>query len=161
MRVRRWVAFAALCLGLILSLVLGPARQDETRADESEAERLLELINGYRQENGVAPLVPSETLLTTAGRHSEDMATYGFFSHESKESSYYPEASELIDRTAWEGYPADTYLAENIAWGQDTAEEVFEDFRLSPDHDTNMLNGYYTAAGIGYRGSYWTVDFGS
>lgn len=161
MRVRRRVAFGALCLGLILSLVLSPARQDEARADGSEAERLLELINGYRQENDVAPLVPSETLLTTAGRHSEDMATYGFFSHESEESSYYPEGFELTERTAREGYPTNVYLAENIAWGQDTAKEVFEDWRLSPDHDTNMLNGYYTAAGIGYSGSYWTADFGS
>jgi len=62
---------------------------------------------------------------------------------------------------AREGYPTDAATAENIAWGQPTAEEVFDDWRRSPEHDAAMLDGQYTAGGVGHVGTYWTADFGS
>jgi hypothetical protein len=62
---------------------------------------------------------------------------------------------------AREGYPTNVYRAENIARGQLTAEEVFEDWRGSPEHNAAMLGEQYTAAGIGHVDSYWTADFGS
>ncbi len=163
MRVFRWVVFAALGSALGLVLVLGPLpRQDDALAyHKAEEQRLLELINWYRQANGVGLLVPSETLSVAAWRHSADMATYDFLSHKTRESSYYPEGSWYTDRLAWEGYPTNVYSAENIAMGYTTAEEVFETWRLSPDHDANMLYEPYTAVGIGKVGSYWTADFGS
>ncbi len=151
----------ALGLALGLFLVFGFAGFNEARAYEAEEQRLLDLINGYREANGLSPLVPSETLSTAAARHSEDMANYGFFSHETAASSYYPEGSNYADRVAREGYPANAYLAENTAWGQTTAEEVFEFWRNSPDHNTNMLNRSYTAVGMGHVAPYWTADFGS
>ncbi|MCA1740550.1 MAG: CAP domain-containing protein [Actinobacteria bacterium] len=162
MRVRRRATFISLCLALGLFLLLGPVYQDEARAYESEEQQLLELINEYRQANDLAPLVPSETLSASAGHHSEDMEAYDYFSHDTEESSYYPKGSDFVERMAQEGYPTTyAYVGENIAWGQPTAEEVFEDWRLSPEHDATMLNEWYTAAGIGHVGSYWTADFGS
>ncbi len=95
---RLWVTLACLVLGLFL--VLGPVREDETRAEGSEEQRLVDLINGYRQANGLGPLVPSGTLSVAAGRHSEDMAEYGFFSHISEASSYYPAGASQYDRLA-------------------------------------------------------------
>ena len=161
MRVRRWVAFVAPCLVVSLFLVLGPVHLHQARAAGVEEQRLLEIINGYRQENGVGTLVPSAVLSTSATRHSEDMAAHDFFSHSTKESSYYPNGSSPADRAAREGYPLDVYTAENIARGQLIAEEVFEDWRGSPEHDAAMLGEQYTAAGIGHVDSYWTADFGS
>ncbi len=162
MRFRRWAAFAVLCLVLGFLLVLGPVNPYEARANEAEEQRFLELINGYRQANGLGPLAPSETLSRAAERHSEDMQTYGFFSHTTKASSYYPVGSSFSDRLTREGYPTDNaYTAENIASGYTTAEEVFEAWRLSPGHNVNMLDRNYTAIGIGQVGTYWTTDFGS
>lgn len=162
MRGYRWVACATLCLFVGLVLVLDPVRQNEAEADGGEKQQLLELINGYREANGVGPLGMSETLSTTSARHSEDMMSYDFFSHRTKESSYYPTGSWPVDRAAQEGYPTDSaYTAENIAWGQPTPEEVFQEWRLSPDHDANMLDEHYTVTGIGHDGDYWTADFGS
>jgi hypothetical protein len=89
------------------------------------------------------------------------MAAHDFFSRSTKESSYYPSGSSPADRAAREGYPIDVYTAENIARGQLTAEEVFEDWRGLPEHDAAMLGEQYTAAGIGHVDSYWTADFGS
>jgi hypothetical protein len=162
MRVHRWVACAILCLFLGVVLVLGPLLSGQALASGAEEQRLLGLINEYREANGAGPLVPSGTLATTAGHHSEDMATYDFFSHQSKDSSYYPIGSEPVDRAAQDGYPTDVAdTAENIAWGQPTAEEVFQDWRLSPDHNAHMLDKRYTTVGIGHDGAYWTADFGS
>ncbi|MBA3474329.1 MAG: LPXTG cell wall anchor domain-containing protein [Rubrobacter sp.] len=144
-----------------LFLVLGPVHLHQARAAGVEEQRLLELINGYRQENGVGPLVSSGVLSTSAQRHSEDMAAHDFFSHSTRESSYYPGGSSPADRAAREGYPTNVYTAENIALGQQTAEEVFEDWRGSPEHNAAMLGEQYTAAGIGHVDSYWTADFGS
>ncbi len=161
MRVRRWAAFVVPCLVMSLLLVLGPVHLHQARAAGVEEQRLLELINGYRQENGVGPLVPSGVLSISAARHSEDMAAHDFFSHNTRESSYYPGGSGPADRAAREGYPTNVYTAENIALGQQTAEEVFEDWRGSPVHNAAMLGEQYTAAGIGHVDSYWTADFGS
>ena len=161
MRIRRWAAFVAPCLVVSLFLVLGPVHLHQARAADVEEQRLLELINGYRQENGAGALVPSGMLSTSATRHSEDMASHDFFSHTTRESSYYPSGSSPADRVAQEGYPTNVYTAENIARGQLTAEEVFEDWRGSPVHNAAMLGEQYTAAGIGHVDSYWTADFGS
>ena len=161
MRVYRWAALTALCLVVGLFLILGLAGLDQARANGTEEQRLLELINEYREDNGAGTLVPSETLSTSAERHSKDMSAHDFFSHATKESSYYPEDSEPVDRLVQEGYPTNASTAENIAWGQPTAEEVFEDWRRSPEHDAAMLDEQYTTAGIGHAGTYWTADFGS
>jgi len=162
MLVHRRIILGALLLILGLFLVLGPVLLENAQAtNEPEEQRLLELINEYRQANGVGPLASSDTLSTAATRHSEDMATYGFFSHTTEASSYYPAGSDYVDRVAREGYPTNAYIAENMAWNQVTAEEVFEFWRNSPTHDANMLNGTYAAAGIGHVAPYWTADFGS
>jgi len=151
----------AMCLAVSLFLVLGPVHLHQAWAADSEEQRLLELINEYRQENGAGPLVPSGVLATSATRHSEDMAAHNFFSHSTRESSYYPRGSGPADRAAREGYPTKAYTAENIARGQLTAEEVFRDWRGSPEYNAAMLGEQYTAVGIGHVDSYWTADFGA
>src|SRR4051794_7275697 len=90
MRARRWAALVALYLVVILFLTLGPVGLDQARANEAEEQQLLELINKYRQENGLTPLVPSGTLSTSAEHPSKDMSDHDFFSHRTKESSQSP-----------------------------------------------------------------------
>ncbi len=95
-------------------------------------------------------------------RHSEDMAEYGFFSHISEASSYYPAGASQDDRLALEGYyPAFSNTTENIAFSQLAVQEVVEAWLLSSDHDANMLDGSYTSIGIGHAGPYWTANFGT
>ncbi len=157
MRGHRGVVFVA--LGLILGslFVFGSPDTQEARAYEPEEQQLLDLINGYRQANGVAPLAPSGPLSSAAKRHSLDMATYGFFSHASEASSYYPAGSNYWDRLALEGFPnPDT--AENIGMG--TAAAAFENWRLSPVHNANMLNPNFTSIGVGQASPYWTITLG-
>lgn len=160
MRVVGWIFATA--LGLFF--VLGPVGVAEAQSYEPEELAFLELINDYRQQNGLEPLGLSAPLSVASERHSEDMGTYGFFSHTTQGSSYYPAGSGHPERIAQEGYDYDTYTAENLAYGQATAAGVFEAWRVSPDHNVNML-GDYSVIGIGLAWvdgtPYWTAVFGA
>jgi hypothetical protein len=144
------------------------ALAEDTSYDPEEL-RFFELLNGYRQENGLAPLVLSDALAIASERHSEDMGKYGFFAHDTAESSYFPAGSGPWDRMKLSGYDyPNSYRAENIAVGYETAEEVFEAWRASPGHNANMLDGDQRVIGIARvevpgseYGWYWTTDFGS
>ena len=128
---------------------------------EPEELAFLKLINDYRAQNGVGPLVLSQTLGAASEHHSIDMATNNYFSH------------TLSDGTSWDqnmtahGYTYSTYRGENIAAGYETAANTFTQWKNSPGHNANMLSSVFTAIGIGraynstatYRW-YWTTDFG-
>jgi uncharacterized protein YkwD len=161
----RWVVVAV--LAVLLSGVAFGQRSDAADSHDAEEQEFLQLINGYRQNNGAGPLTLSDALSASAERHSEDMGKYGFFAHDTVKSSYYPAGSPPWDRMAAEGYDYNTFKGENIAAGYETAEEVLQGWRNSPDHNHAMLDGNYQTIGIarvhvpGSKfGWYWTTDFG-
>lgn len=151
---------------LLAGAVLGGKSALASPYDPEELQ-FLQLINQYRQNNGLQPLLISDTLTVPSERHNEDMAKYDFFAHDTVGSSYYPAGSKPWDRMAAEGYDYNTYRGENLAVGYETAEEAFEAWRLSPSHNQAMLDGNYKVVGIArlyMPGSeyewYWTTDFG-
>lgn len=82
-------------------------------------------------------------------------------------SDYYPEGADLVTRMNTEGYSASSY-GENIAAGQESAEEVFEAWKNSPPHNAMMLNGEMNVIGIGLvenpqtsYSEFWATNFGS
>jgi hypothetical protein len=120
------------------------------------------LINDYRSKNGLGALTISLTLGAAAEFHSVDMAKNNYFSH------------TLYDGTTWKtnianhGYPTNSYRAENIAAGYESAIKTFEQWRTSSGHNANMLSSRFNAIGIGrayssnsHWGYYWTTTFGS
>ncbi len=65
------------------------------------------------------------------------------------------------------GYAFNTSMADNIAAGQTTAAQVFDAWKNSAGHNTNMLGAAYKVIGVSLvivPGSpytcYWTTDFG-
>src|SRR3712207_3329596 len=83
-----WVVAAVLAV-LIAGVAAG---ESSARATAYDAEELnfLRLINDYREDNGLGPLLLSDTLSVAAERHNQDMARYNFFAHITAGSSYYP-----------------------------------------------------------------------
>ena len=153
-------------LSVLISVAFGQSSEAEVSYDLEEKE-FLQLINEYRQNNGVGPLTLSDTLSLSSERHSEDMGKYNFFAHDTVESSYYPVGAEPWDRMKAEGYAYNTFKGENIATGYETAEDVFEGWRNSPSHNHAMLDVNYHAIGIARvympgpkHDWYWTTDFG-
>lgn len=165
-------------LVLIASTIVGPVSAgaapggrstdgDSSFADSSWKPEAVEceflgLINAYRKENGLGNLTISITLGAAAEHHSQDMADNDYFDH------------TLLGDVTWQqnvashGYPTDTYRAENIAAGYPSASDTFNQWRKSPGHNANMLNGKFTAIGVGRAFNesakwdyYWTNTFGS
>jgi uncharacterized protein YkwD len=161
-------AVVAVLTVLIVGVTAGEGSAIPSEPYDSEELRFLELINEYRQTNGVGPLLLSDTVTVAAEHHSQDMARYGFFSHTTAASSYYPVGSRPWDRMRAEGYNYNTLMGENIAVGCESAERCFELWRDSPAHNAAMLDGAYRVIGIvrlSAEGSehdwYWTTDFGA
>lgn len=142
---------------------------DEGRSAESlslaeglDAEELafLRKLNEHRAANGLAALQVSVALTKAADFHSTDMATKNYFSHTSQDGTSF---SDRLKRY----YNYNTYYAENIAAGNDTAAATFEQWRTSAGHNANMLSANYKVIGIAraYSASatyrwYWTTNFG-
>jgi uncharacterized protein YkwD len=137
-----------------------PASDQASCLDGFE-QQFLQLINDYRQTNGVGPLENSAALNSASHLHSQDMGERGFFAHVS------PDGATPWDRMDAEGYDYNTLRAENIAAGQSSAERVFEAWRNSEGHNRNMLDPDLDTIGIGRvevpgseYGVYWTTKFG-
>lgn len=135
-----------------------------TADDCADVEELafLELINDYRHQNGKPALALTRTLSDASRHHSVSMANHNYFSHDLT-----PEAVTWSQNMIDHGYAYDTYLGENIAAGYATAFDTFLQWQNSPSHNANMLNGNFTAIGIGRAfgsdstyGWYWTTVFG-
>ncbi|CAA9413708.1 MAG: Uncharacterized protein, YkwD family [uncultured Rubrobacteraceae bacterium] len=165
-RTRQRLPLAILAVVLLSVFALAGSGGAATIYDPEER-AFLGLINEYREANGLRPVILSDTLAVAAERHSEDMAEYGFFAHNTAESSYYPAGSEPWDRMEAEGYDHNTAKGENLAVGYETAEEAMQAWKESPAHNAAMLDGNYRVMGVArinvpgsVHGWYWTTDFG-
>ncbi len=109
----------------------------------------------------------SDVASNVAKKHSLDMGAYGFFSHTSLASDYFPTGSNGGRRLLFAGYPSYLGWGENIAAGLSTAAGVVSAWKSSPEHDRMMTFPGFKVMGIGMvyvpgspYGYYWTVDFG-
>jgi stress response protein SCP2 len=120
---------------------------------------VVDRTNAERTRHGLRPLTVDQRLAAAAQAHSADMVRRGFFAHES------PDGRQVWDRAVAAGY-AYRKVAENIAAGQRTAEEVVRGWMESPGHRANILDRDLTQIGVGRAdggsyGVYWTQVFGT
>ena len=121
------------------------------KIDSYEAIGILDL-NRMRIFVG-SPVLSIDTKLCDAGRgHSNDMRTKNFFEHESP----VPGKKTPWDRAKKAGTTAN---GENIAYGQQTPEEVNMSWFHSPGHHKNMLNPEFGVMGLGRSYTHWTQMF--
>ena len=161
---------AALIVALVtIASSSSPARVAQAGANcdadptiDSEEEAMFQLINDHRAANGVPRLVFSDTLNQAAAWKSEHMATNDYIGHDDPGFN-----RNFVGRLADCGYTANTWLAEDLAAGHDTAAATFEQWRTSPVHNPIMLDPNMVAIGVGRAfdagstfGWYWTTDYG-
>jgi Cysteine-rich secretory protein family len=137
-------------------LSLAPAVASAQTVDRSESSALVAWINEARAERHLDPLVEDPRLDGLAETHSADMATWGYFSHQS------PRTGTVEDRAATAGVRWRA-LGENIAFNQST-RMAHEALLRSPGHYAN-ITGSYRAVGVGIvrssDGVYVTEVFGT
>lgn len=103
---------------------------------------VLSIINGYREEIGIKPLVLSDKLTEIACARAEEIAWSGNHSHRrpNGRSCF----TILKDAGIDEGY-----AGENIGWGYETAADVCEAWKNSETHLKNILDPGFSEIGIG------------
>lgn len=163
---RLW-AIAAIMLGALAWPASPTGAQTVSCAastgDESidvEEEKLLVLVNQYRQANARSALAMNPSVTRAASWFSRDMATKNYFPYDHVDSN----GRTIPQRLTWCGVSYSNW-AENIYAGSPDAQSVFNAWRASSSHNTNMLRDGITAAGIARAyapgttyGWYWTLD---
>ena len=162
----------ALCLTLGLSLDLGagatvpaqaavsttpgvPARLLVQRSLEN---RVLALTNKQRRQHGCARLRNSPALRKAARSHTVSMALAGTMSHQ------LPGEAVFSRRITQAGYRPWRRVAENVARGFGSPEDVVAAWLDSPGHRRNILDCRLRELGVGVvlqdGQLWWTQDFG-
>lgn len=141
------------------SASLSRARRVTAEANSATADaatgverRAFEQTNLARVKSGLAPLLWDAELFHMARLHSEQMATLGFFSHET------PEGLQLKDRARENGVGHFRVIAENIAYNKgydDPGGFAVERWLISSGHRANILYVGFQASAIG---SYVAAD---
>ncbi|NMG10311.1 CAP domain-containing protein [Brasilonema sp. UFV-L1] len=122
--------------------------------DTTFEQQVFELTNQERIKAGLEPLQTNAELNYAADTYAQQMSEDGFFSHTA------PDGSQPWDRAKEIGYEAQT-MGENIAAGQQTPEQVVQDWMNSPGHRANILKSDYKEIGVGFENNYWVQEFGS
>ena len=140
---------------LLLGLA-SPALAQE--CEPTFGQRVVELLNQLRIDNGLTPFTVSPQLVIAAQRHSKDMAAKEFLEHDGSD------VSTVTSRVEATGYHWST-VSENIAAGQPLPDSVVASWMRSPSHRANILEPSMKDVGIGYAVAddeyvhYWTSDF--
>lgn len=106
------------------------------------------------------PIVWNDLLFSAAAKHSQDMATKNYFSHDSLDGTTFAQ------RLTNEGYRW-SMAAENIAAGQQSVGDVMMTWLSSDGHCRNIMEPALTevavacvSKGNSTYGTYWTMDLG-
>jgi uncharacterized protein YkwD len=126
------------------------AEKEKVPAKEREGIRE---VNEWRLLLGLNALVLDPKLCEASRAHSEDMATVGFFAHESP----VPGKKSPWDRAAKAGTKAS---GENIYMGSEAPAGANKGWFYSPGHHKNMFGARHLRIGLGQYGRHWTQMFG-
>jgi LysM repeat protein/uncharacterized protein YkwD len=151
--------FLALGVALLLTLLLvRPAAAQSDGGLAPEAQRIFELVNQARIDNGLAPLTLNPQLNLAAQQHVDDVIAHGNWGH------YGSDGSTVAMRTARAGYGS-SWVSEN--WVAASSPEQAMNWWMNDwIHRVNILTPRWDDVGIGAapaRGGFWifVTDFGN
>lgn len=126
-----------------------------TSTESQYVARIVELVNEQRAKAGLRAVTLDNTLKNAAMTRAKETVTS--FSHTRPNgTSFSTVLSEY--NISYRG------CGENIAWGQNTPEEVMNGWMNSAGHRANILNANFTKIGVGYYKAangrkYWSQLF--
>ena len=150
---------------MVLAAPFSPPDPDDA---STVSHRVLELINearlqarrcGRKKFPATTPLKQVAALDNAALAHAQDMAAHSYIGHKGSDGSMPADRATRVDYT-WSS------VAENVAGGQTTAEEVVKTWLTSPGHCANLMSPRYSDTGVAYavnpaskKGIYWVQVF--
>lgn len=122
---------------------------------DAYAKKVVDLVNAERAKAGLSPLSINETVALAAQTRAREIETS--FSHTRPNGSSF----STVLTSAGVTYRG---AGENIAYGQQSPEQVMESWMNSSGHRANILNSSFTSIGVGhYKNAagvdYWTQLF--
>ena len=152
---------------MVLAAPFSPPGPDDA---STVIHRVLALINearvqarrcGRKKFPATTPLKQDTALDSAALTHAQDMTGHGYIGHKGSDGSMPADRATRANYT-WSA------VAENVAGGQTTAEEVVNTWLASPEHCANLMNPRYSDTGVAYavnpaneKGIYWVQVFAS
>ncbi len=115
-------------------------------ANLSLERQAFDLINQQRAKLGLGPLRWSDDVARIARLHSENMATFNFFSHTDLNGLLVNKRADECGIRNWRA------IGENIAYNrgyENPVESAVERWMESPSHRENLLNSRWRESGIG------------
>ena len=116
--------------------------------------QIIQLINDFRIQNGVAPLNVNGQLNAAAALHSQDMAAisgaYGAWTGMQHElfGTLHPEVMDRLTAVGYDNWTNSYAWGENIAFGYPDAASVVNAWINSPEHRANILDPTFTDTGV-------------
>jgi len=109
----------------------------------------------------------SDALYRAAYEHSLDMMKNKTFSHKGSHGTFdwtanaqaLSRGSSFKERMENNGYTKWKYIAENIAMGSFTADQVMASWLSSDRHCANIMNPIFTDVGMAEVNDFWTQNF--
>merc|ERR1712176_549815 len=137
----------------------GPPVTAPVASGSSILNEMLNAVNAERSKQGLSPFCYNQKLINAAQMHSDDMASKVFLSHFGSDGSSPPQ------RMTNAGFQYN-YYAENVAYGQQTVQDVMTAWMNSAGHRANILSSSskYFGLGLTYSANnvpYWTQKFGN
>jgi uncharacterized protein YkwD len=132
---------------MVLATPSSPPKEEDAR---TAGQRVLELVNearsrtrrcGRKKFHATAGLRHAAALEYAARTHAQDMSAHDLLGHEGSDGSM------PAERAAQAGYSWSS-VAENVAAGQRTAEEVVDTWLSSPGHCANLMSPLYSESGV-------------
>lgn len=146
-------------MSLIPALLIAQTAAARVELDPVAA-AVVERTNKERSREGLPILRPNANLVRAAEFLAADLADRRLLEHKDRNGRKLAERLESAGYTGW------TAIAENIAYGHKTADDVVSAWMRSTGHRKNILDPDVTEIGVGYRTSstgqiYWVQTFGS
>jgi uncharacterized protein YkwD len=145
-RVLRLVLFVSL-FGAAVAPVALPAPAQRQQAVAALDAGVLGRLNAIRVAHGLRPLRLSPSLSAAAAFHSRELASEGYFSHDSADGTVFWKRIERWYAPA----PSGTWtVGENLLWSSPDvdASAALAAWMGSPEHRANILDGSWREIGI-------------
>jgi uncharacterized protein YkwD len=136
-----------------MNLVEAPASRSMSSSSVIGTAGFGAALNEVRARYGLGALREDRRVSAAAQAFAEDMARHGYHSHNGRDGS------TVVHRVQAAGCNGQGRFAENIAWGQDSAQDSLSGWFASPHHRDNMLSRKYGVYGLGQAGGVWVLDF--
>jgi uncharacterized protein YkwD len=104
-------------------------------------------INGFRRAHHLAPLRLSPRLTQAARQHTVEMATKGYFAHDSADGTqFWRRIQTFYASSPWHYWS----VGENLLWSSPdvTPQQALQLWLASPEHRANLMNPAWREIGV-------------